>query len=120
MAYRIRDILGGHVQDGLVQPGVRRSVKILIHSARPNGERSGPQLFDRGGELSAQVGRQWYRLNILRPSVGMHSGRSERLRQCISCDNNALGDGKSRPLQFSKCRGLAAQLRAVIDTYVIE
>ena len=120
MAYRIRDILGGHVQDGLVQPGVRRSGKILIHSARPNGERSGPQLFDRGGELSTQVGGQWYRLNILRPSIGTHIGRRECLCQCLSGDDDALGDGKSCPLQFSKRRRLAAQLRAVLDPSVIE
>ena len=48
------------------------------------------------------------------------SGRRESLCQCPSGDNDALGDGKSCPLQFSKCRGLAAQLRAVLDPRVIE
>jgi hypothetical protein len=120
VAYRVRDILGGYVQDGLVQPGVRGSGKILFHPARPNRERSRAQLFDRGGQLSSEVSGQCYRLNILRPDVGAHSGRRERLCQCSSGDNDALGNGKSCPLQFRKCRGLAAQLRAVIDPRVIE
>jgi hypothetical protein len=120
MAYRRWDVLGGYVQDGLVLPGVRSFGKVLVHPARPHGERPIPQPLGCGREHRDQVGGQGHGLNVLRPSGVTQFGGRESLCHCLGRDNDALGDRKSCPLQAGERRRLAARLGAVLERDVIE